>query len=220
MNIISKYQFPGIEPIMNGSRSQVGQDVFVLSMLKGKTQGRYVEIGGHEPEVINNTYSLEKLYNWTGVSLDISQYCVNAFNQQRTNKALLQDAVTADYAKIFNDLGWHDNVIDYASVDIDPCIATYQALVKLLDSGYKCAVITFEHANYLDKDGTREKSREFLTNMGYDLLVPNVRILPNCYEFEDWWVHPDLVDMDHVEQFRSTSEYIFWKTYLYGVDTQ
>jgi len=102
-------------------------------------------------------------------------------------------------------------------VDIEPSIATYHALVKLLDSGYKFSVITFEHANYQDKDDSRGKSREFLFKMGYDLLVPNVRILPDQYEFEDWWVHPDLVDMTHVEQFRSTSEYIFWKKYLYGL---
>jgi hypothetical protein len=219
MNILSKYQFPGIE-LMEQSCSQVGQDVFVLTLLKGKTHGRYVEIGAHEPKYINNSYVLEKTYDWQGVSLDNAQWSIDHFKQLRSNPVLLEDATTADYAEIFNDLGWTDKVIDYASVDIEPCIATYQALVKLLNSGYKCAVITFEHANYQDKENSREKSREFLTNLGYDLLVPNIRILPDRFEFEDWWVHPDLVDMVHVEQFRSTSEYIFWKTYLYGVDTQ
>jgi hypothetical protein len=217
MNILSKYQFPGIE--LMDSRSQVGQDVFVLSMLKGKTNGRYVEIGANDPQVINNTCSLEKNYNWTGISLDVQQWCKDYFDNQRSNPILLQDATTVDYTEIFRNLGWTDPVIDYASVDIEPSIATYHALVKLLDSGYKCSVITFEHANYLDDTRTREKSREFLTNLGYDLLVPDIRILPDKYEFEDWWVHPALVDMTHVEQFRSTSEYIFWKKYLYGQDT-
>jgi hypothetical protein len=217
MNILSKYQFPGIE-VMNYSRSQVGQDVFVLTLLKGKTNGRYIEIGAHEPETISNTYVLEKSYNWQGVSLDIEQWSIDYFNEQRTNPALLEDATTADYAEIFQNLGWTDKVVDYASVDIEPSIATYHALVKLLDSGYKFSVITFEHANYQNPDGSREKSREFLTNLGYDLLVPDVRIIPDQYEFEDWWVHPNLVDMTHVEQFRSTSEYIFWKKYLYGLD--
>jgi hypothetical protein len=217
MNELLKYQFPGIE-LMDYSRSQVGQDVFVLSILKGKQNGKYIEIGAHDPETISNTYVLEKAYNWKGVSLDIEQWSIDYFNRARSNPVLLQDAITADYAEIFKNLGWEDNIIDYASVDIEPSIATYHALVKLLDSGYKFSVITFEHANYQDPDGSREKSRDFLFEMGYDLLVPDVRILVDQYEFEDWWVHPDLVDMDHVEQFRSTSEYIFWKKYLYGLD--
>jgi hypothetical protein len=217
MNILSKYRFPGIE-VMDYSRSQVGQDIFVLTLLKGKTNGRYIEIGANEPENISNTYVLEKSYNWTGISLDIEQWSIDYFEKHRSNPVLLEDATTADYAEIFQNLGWTDKVVDYASVDIEPSIATYHALVKLLDSGYKFSVITFEHANYQDPDGSREKSREFLTNLGYDLLVPDVRIIPDQYEFEDWWVHPNLVDMTHVEQFRSTSEYIFWKKYLYGLD--
>lgn len=216
MTPLLKFQFPSIE-LMDYSRSQIGQDIFVLSLLKGKTNGRYIEIGAHDPIIINNSYILEKFYNWTGVSLDLQQWCIDYFNRQRTNPAILQDATTADYAEIFKNLGWTDKVIDYATVDIEPSIATYHALVKLLDSGYKFSVITFEHANYQDPDGSREKSREFLTNLGYDLLVPNVRILSDQYELEDWWVHPDLVDMNHAEQFRSTSEFIFWKTYLYGI---
>jgi len=216
MNILSKYRFPGIELL--DSRGQAGQDVFVLTMLKGKTHGRYIEIGANYPKVINNTYALEKYYNWTGISLDILQWSINQFKEQRANPAILQDAVTADYAEIFKNLGWTDKVVDYASVDIEPSIATYRALVKLLNSGYKFAVITFEHAVYQDPNGTREKSREFLKNAGYDLIVPGIGLHPTGYEFEDWWVHPDLVDMTHVEQFRSNSEFSFWKKYLYGLD--
>lgn len=39
-------------------------------MLDYKRNGTYVEIGCHDPEYINNTYVLEKYFNWTGISLD------------------------------------------------------------------------------------------------------------------------------------------------------
>lgn len=210
-----KYQFPNIN-LMDQSYSQVGQDLFVLSILKGKINGRYVEIGGNHPIEINNTYLLEKKYNWAGVSLDSAQWCVDKFNESRNNPILLQDAVTANYSEIFTNLGWTNKIIDYASVDIEPSISTYHALVRLLESNFKCAVITFEHANYQDQDGAREQSREYLTGLGYDLLVPNVQILIDKYEFEDWWVNPELVDMKHAEKFRYKSDQgIFWKDYLF-----
>ena len=40
-----KYQFPGIDMIEN-NYSQAFQDMFVLTMLNGKRNGTYVEIGG------------------------------------------------------------------------------------------------------------------------------------------------------------------------------
>ena len=35
--------------------SQVGQDIFVLSVLKGKRSGYFVDMGSHDPIFINNT---------------------------------------------------------------------------------------------------------------------------------------------------------------------
>ena len=43
------------------------QDIFVLSMLNGKKNGIYVEIGADKPKVINNSYLLESVFDWSGV---------------------------------------------------------------------------------------------------------------------------------------------------------
>ena len=53
-----RHKFPGAENIEN-NYSQAFQDMFVLSMLDGKRNGTYVEIGGDHPVVINNSYLLE-----------------------------------------------------------------------------------------------------------------------------------------------------------------
>jgi hypothetical protein len=52
---------------------------------------------------------------------------------------------------------------------------------------------------------TREISREIFKKRGYELVFPDVAVF---YEggycpFEDWYVHPDLVDMNYVNKIRS-----------------
>lgn len=56
------------------------------------------------------------------------------------------------------------------------------------------ATVTFEHDFYTgDYFNTRQKSREIFEKRGYILVFSDV-----CNEtcpFEDWYVHPSLVDM-------------------------
>ena len=59
-------KFTGSETIEN-NYSQAMQDMFVLTMLDGKKNGVYVEVGGDQPKVINNSYLLETEFGWSGV---------------------------------------------------------------------------------------------------------------------------------------------------------
>ena len=65
------------------------QDIFVAEILKRKRNGTYVEIGSNDPKIGNNTYLLEKNYEWKGLSIDIEPGMVNKFNEIRKNKAIL-----------------------------------------------------------------------------------------------------------------------------------
>ena len=56
------------------------QDMFVLSMLDGKKNGVYVEIGADQPRVISNTYLLETEFDWMGVSFELEGDKVQFFN--------------------------------------------------------------------------------------------------------------------------------------------
>ena len=80
------------------------QDIFVAEILKRKINGFYVEIGSNEPTLGNNTYLLEKNYNWTGLSIDNEPEVTARFNSLRKNKAVLADATTFDYLKYFEEL--------------------------------------------------------------------------------------------------------------------
>ena len=50
--------------------SQVGQDKFVINALKFKTNGFFFEFGSQDPIKINNSYTLEKDFGWTGVMFE------------------------------------------------------------------------------------------------------------------------------------------------------
>ncbi|WOI53608.1 FkbM family methyltransferase [Parvularcula sp. LCG005] len=47
--------------------SQLGQELWVLEMLKQKESGFFVEFGATDGHLLSNTYILEKLYNWSGI---------------------------------------------------------------------------------------------------------------------------------------------------------
>ena len=82
-----KKSFDGVERV-NQNYSQALQDIFVLTMLNGKENGVYVEIGGAHPININNTYLLESVFNWSGVSFEINSDLANFYNSERLNKCI------------------------------------------------------------------------------------------------------------------------------------
>jgi FkbM family methyltransferase len=54
-------------PILNKSKSQVRQDLFVLSELNFKQNGYFVEFGATNGIDLSNTYLLETEYGWSGI---------------------------------------------------------------------------------------------------------------------------------------------------------
>jgi hypothetical protein len=63
-----------IDLLLREKQSQAGQDLFVIAMTQGKINGSFLEIGGHHPFEISNTYVLEKMFDWHGWSIDIIDY--------------------------------------------------------------------------------------------------------------------------------------------------
>ena len=94
--------------------------------------------------------------------------------------------------------------MDYLQVDCDPPTISYEVLQKIPFHTHKFAVITFEHDYYADPtQSIRDKSRKYLESFGYKLVVSN--IAPDQYSsYEDWWVHPDLVDSKIIEKMEQT----------------
>jgi tetratricopeptide (TPR) repeat protein len=180
-----RYKFPGAETIEK-NYSQTYQDMFTLSMLDGKRNGKYFEIGAADPFHGSNTALLEE-FGWAGTSLEILPHEVEKFKQHRKNEIILCDATKFDYSVL-------KGHIDYLQVDCEPPATTYEILTMLPWDQCTFGVITYEHDHYTDVSGSfRKKSRNFLLSRGYLLVATN--IAPNetsCYE--DWYVHPKHVD--------------------------
>jgi hypothetical protein len=69
--------------------------------------------------------------------------------------------------------------------------------------------MTIEHDQYSVGTQLRDYLREKLTALGYVLLCADV-VMPDTPTdtygaFEDWWVNPELVDMNRVEAIRSNN---------------
>jgi hypothetical protein len=187
-----KIKFEGSQNIKE-NYSEAYQDMFVLTMLDGKRNGTYLEIGAGNSFYGNNTALLEKDFDWKGVALDICEEFVSAHNNERKNPCLFKNALTTNYELLLSGMNFPEN-IDYLQLDCDPPEVTYKILLNIPFEKYKFAVITYEHDYYCDETKSfQEKSRKYLDSYGYVRVVNNIS--PDDFRpYEDWWIHPDLID--------------------------
>lgn len=186
---------------------QAQQDKFVLNVLKQKRNGFFVEIGSNHPITINNTYLLESQYDWKGILIEYQSLFLPLYKEHRPNSVhVINNATQIDYKTLFETSNAPKS-IDYLQIDLEANNgSTIQTLEKLdLDifDTYTFATVTFEHDIYHTNFGnTREKSREIFAKRGYVSVfqdVDNMGINP----YEDWYVHPTLVDMEYIENLKS-----------------
>jgi len=196
-----RFRFEGCDEIENNF-SQACQDLFVLAALNGKRNGTYLEIGSAHSFHNSNTALLEKDFDWTGLGVEFKQDLADMHKTERKNKCINADALKLDYEKLLDD-NFSSNTIDYLQLDIEPSKNTFEALLLIPFNKYKFRVITYEHDHYVDITGEyREKSRRYLRNLGYTLIFND--IAPNeGSNFEDWWIHRDLIDESVFQELSS-----------------
>jgi hypothetical protein len=207
-----KYKFNNSENILE-NYSQAYQDMFVLTMLNGKTNGTYLEVGAGVAKNINNTYLLETQFNWVGVSVDIQQMAKDSFIEHgRKNKILIDDALTIDYEKLFIDNNFNKQ-IDYLQLDIEPQKNTLKCLKLIPFDKYRFSVITYE-TDFYDKNipyeeslRNREEYRKIILSHGYELIAGNICNVSKNDFFEDWYIDPNIVDNDIIKLFKKSSEF-------------
>jgi len=212
-----KYKFEGVE-LIDKNYSQAYQDMFVLTMLNGKKNGTYLEIGAMDAVFINNTFLLETVFDWKGLSVDIDPSSQSTFERNgRKNDFILGDALEIDYDQYFKDNNFGSQ-IDFLQLDIEPQAQTLACLKKLPFDKYRFSVIAFE-TDFYDKTvdpaeslKNREESREFLKSLGYELIVGNIANVgplgkDDLSPFEDWYVDPNVVSQELINLFKSSSEF-------------
>lgn len=197
--------------------TSAGQDQFVCKILNNKNNGTFLEIGSAWPIKYSNTYILENKLNWYGIGLEYKNTWKEEFSIIRPKtKLYVADVVTIDYKKLLQENNMSKN-IDYLSFDIEAENgSTINALKRLDETAldeYKFSIITFEHDIYRgDFYNTRKLSREILNKRGYILTFPDVTNLGldkrlslgyiGSDPYEDWYLHPDLVDINFINKIK------------------
>lgn len=190
---------------------QAEQDKFVLNILKNKKNGFFLEIGSNHPIYINNSYFLEINYKWNGIMIEYSNEWLNDYKKFRPNSIhVINDATKIDYKKLFE----INNVplnLDYLQIDLDADNGSTLNTLKKLDSEvmdkHKFATITFEHDIYhTNYSNTRLESRKIFEDRGYLRVFSDVNN-QGVNPYEDWYVHPDLVDNEVVNNLIKKNEH-------------
>ena len=199
--------------------SELGQDKFVLNILNFKKNGYFIELGSNHPIKFNNTYLLEKKYNWKGIMVEYEDTYLDLYKIYRKNSLhIISDATKINYEKVFQD----NNIpteIDYLQIDLEPknesTINTLKIFDETIFSNYKFAVVTFEHDVFRNFCvDTRNKSREIFKKHNYELIFSDVNNKHN--PIEDWYIHPDLVDIEHVYKIKNLNTVNYDLNYFTG----
>lgn len=165
------------------SYSQLGQDRFVINVLKEKRNGTFLDVGCADYKRISNTYLLESEYDWRGIGVDLVECNKEGWEKNRPNSVfLLEDATKLDYEKVLKDNGFDLN-IDYLSIDLEPPAVTLNALYRVFEFDLKFKVITFEHDSHRDPN-VQSEARTFLSYQGYRLV--------NTVMQDDYFVSEDV----------------------------
>lgn len=190
--------------------SQSQQDLFAFLLTKKKRNGYFLEIGSNHPITYNNTYLLENEYNWKGLMVEYDNSFEELYKLHRPNSIYeLNDARNINYRQILDNNQFPEN-IDYLQIDLDvnnrSTLDTLLLLDKTIFDKYRFATVTFEHdiysGNYFD---TQIISREIFLKRGYELIFPDIQVFwEGSYKpFEDWYIHPELVDMDFINKIKT-----------------
>lgn len=206
-----KCKFPDQQSIPI-SPSQAWQDLFVLTMLDGKKNGSYVEIGANHPENGSNTFTLNRYFNFNGLSIDIENFSSHWDSKRPQCNFVCADATTIDYTELFNKSNVSTRT-DYLQIDVDPPEVSLQVLKLLPLNTHRFSIITFETDVWQGDTSVTEESRQILKSHGYQLVVKNVACCNKdtdgkliWYPFEDWWVDPLVISADKIEQFTHLNE--------------
>lgn len=175
-------------------RSQCGQDGWVAWCLEGKRDGRFLDVGAGDPEIISNTVQLERELGWRGVLIDV-ETAPRLVKERAPDNYVLSDALEVDWREIAR-----FGRFDYLSLDLEPAEVTLRALVRLLAADVQFTCATIEHDSYRFGEDIANAMRAMLEARGYVCVMRDVLADANDgsrVPLEDWWVDPIVVSEHH-----------------------
>jgi hypothetical protein len=184
------------DELLKSSRSQARQDLFVVAMFEGKTNGTFLELGAGHPVHCSNCFLLESMFGWGGTSIDTGT-CPNApWETLRSNTTFLEtDAITFDYDAL-------SDYFDYLQIDIDNTVSQMEIINRLENKEF--GVVTVEHDIYRNTQENidfQKFARQAFVDRGYVLLADNV-----CVD-TDWWAKEVVMGGGSIQTLRELKKY-------------
>ena len=193
--------------IENETFSVCFQDLFVVEIMNQIQEGFFVDIGSAHCFDNNNSFLLEKKYNWKGLCVEYEPKYNDSYSI-RNCKYINDDALKLNYEQIYKE-NQFPNAIDYLSLDIDDLTTSLLSIIPF--DSYEYKIIMIEHDFYLNGNKYLEQQRDFLTKKGYHLLFGDIFVELHNFEkeksFEDWWINPKFFDSELIKKLTRKSIY-------------
>lgn len=197
-------------------KAQHLQDIFVLSELDFKLNGFFVEFGATDGVSINNTWLLEKMFNWSGIlaepakiwheRLKINRTCIVdtrcvwresgvelTFNQAESPELSKIDMVqTDDWAKEIREI----NATRYSveTVSLNDLLLQHQAPIDI---------------DYISVD-TEGSEYEILKEFDFEKYRVKIWTVENNSKQKDWDVSRLMLSNGYTRVYEDISEYDDW----------
>ena len=203
------------------SFSQAGQDLFYLKAHNFKPNGTFLEIGSNHPITHNNTYLAESKYGWNGLMIEYDRSFEQSYKEIRQKSSyIINDARNVNYRSVLDSKNFPTE-IDYLQVDLDVDNRSTLSVLEILDQTvfdkYTFGAVTFEHDIYAGNHfDTQRISRDIFLKRGYKLVFSNVSVFwQGAYKpFEDWYIHPSIVENFNYSENNLTHEDIMKLLYI------
>jgi FkbM family methyltransferase len=202
--------------------SQYNQDKFVIETLNNKKNGYFVEIGSTNGIDINNTFLLEKKFQWNGICIEPNK---NTFNELVKNRdciclcEVIDDEekdvwfkINSDWSCITNTFSENTekrktktlhtilkennapNVIDYLSID---CEGKELDILKSINHNeFIFNVITVEHNAFYVGKSYKNEIKDFLESKNYVFIKTNTKNKQRSEwveNIDDFYIHKNLL---------------------------
>jgi FkbM family methyltransferase len=215
---IDHVYFKDLVETLKMSRSQLGQDIFTLSILNFKRNGFFVEFGATNGVDYSNTLVMEKLFGWTGILSEPAKSWhrhlylnrtafidTNAVWKTSNSQLVFNETDSAEYSTIqyFSDLDMHKNIrldgkqYDVKTISLNDLLQKYNApsvidYLSIDTEGSEIDILeSFNFNHYTFKVITVEHN--YTDNRGriYELLTSNRyrRVNEDISKFDDWYVY-------------------------------
>jgi len=215
---IDESHFSDLIETLKMSKSQLGQDVFALSVLNFKRNGFFVEFGATNGIDYSNSLVMEKIFGWKGILSEPAKTWHRHLYLNRDSfiekKAVWKDSISqlmfnetnsAEYSTIshFSDLDMHKNTrlegkkYEVETISLNDLLIKFSApstidYLSIDTEGSEIDILeSFDFNRYTFRVITVEHNYTDSRIRIYQLLTSNGyrRVNKDISQFDDWYVH-------------------------------